>query len=141
MRALAERRARITRVREVQHLHAVGEAAVAEGKVAQLEGNAAKLAALRMSLSMAPGVTNGAALGNSGEMGLRLDTVRHGLTDAIGAAKAIALARINDRRDADIRRESAERLETRAVADLQRMIEERMVAGIRHRSRKETPNG
>src|SRR6187402_1290584 len=125
MRALAERRARITRVREVQHLHAVGEAAVAEGKVAQLEGNAAK----------------GAALGNSGEMGLRLDTVRHGLTDAIGAAKAIALARINDRRDADIRRESAERLETRAVADLQRMIEERMVAGIRHRSRKETPNG
>ena len=31
MRALAERRARITRVREVQHLHAVSEAATAEG--------------------------------------------------------------------------------------------------------------
>jgi len=141
MRALAERRARITRVREVQHLHAIGEAAAAEGKVVQLEGNAAKLAALRMSLTLAPGITTGAGIGNAGEMGLRLDTVRHGLTDAIGAAKAVATARAKDRRDADIRRESAERLETRAVAELQQMIEERMMANIRHRSRKETPDG
>lgn len=141
MKALAERRARITRVREVQHLHAIGEAAAAEGKVVQLEGNAARLAALRMSLTLAPGITTGAGLGNAGEMGLRLDTVRHGLTDAIGAAKAVATARVKDRRDADIRRESAERLETRAVAELQQMIEERMMANIRHRSRKETPDG
>lgn len=140
MKALAERRARITRVRQVQHLHAVSEAAAAEGKVVQLEGNAAKLAALRMSLELAPGLTSGANLGNAGEMGLRLDTVRHGLTDAIGAAKAVALARVHDRRDADIRRESAERLESRAVAELQQMIEERMMANIRHRSRKEAPN-
>ena len=141
MKALAQRRARITRVREVQHLHAIGEAATAEGKVAQLENNSARLAALRMSLSIATGVTSGAQLGNAGEMGLRLDTVRHGLFDAIGAAKSIALARASDRRDADIRRESAERLEHRAVAELQRMIEERMMAGIRHRLRKEAPNG
>ena len=141
MRALAERRARITRVREVQHIHAIGEAAAAEGKVVQLEGNAARLAALRMSLTLAPGITTGAGLGNAGEMGLRLDTVRHGLTDAIGAAKAVATARAKDRSDADIRRESAERLETRAVAELQQMIEERMMANIRHRSRKETPDG
>jgi hypothetical protein len=137
MKALADRRARITRVREVQHLRAVSEAAAAEGKVVQLEGNAARLAALRMSLTLAPGMTSGASLGNAGEMGLRLDTVRHGLSDAIGAAKAVALARINDRRDADIRRESAERLENRAVAELQRMIEERMAANIRHRMRKD----
>ena len=137
MRAIAERRARITRVREVQHLHAIGEAAAAEGKVIQLEGNAAKLAALRVSLTLAPGITTGAGLGNAGEMGLRLDTVRHGLSDAIGAARAIALARANDRRDADIRRESAERLENRAVAELQQLIEDRMAANIRHRRRKE----
>lgn len=136
MKSLAERRARITRVREVQHLHAAGEAAAAEGKVVQLEGNAARLAALRMSLTLTPGLTNGATLGNAGEMGLRLDSVRHGLTDAIGAAKAVALARANERRDADIRRESAERLENRAVAELQRLIEERMLANIRHRTRK-----
>ena len=137
MKSLAERRARITRVREVQHLHAVSEAAVAQGKVTQLEGNAARLAALRVSLELAPGLTNGASLGNAGEMGLRLDTVRHGLSDAIGAAQAIALARGKDRIDADIRRESAERLEHRAVAELQRMIEERMAANIRHRARKQ----
>jgi hypothetical protein len=140
MKALAERRARITRVREVQHLHAMGEAAAAEGKVVQLEGNAARLAALRMSLTLAPGLTTGASLGNAGEMGLRLDTVRHGLSDAIGAAKAIATARANDRRDADIRRESAERLEHRAVAELQHLIEERMAANIRHRARKDKPD-
>jgi len=140
MKALAERRARITRVREVQHLHAIGEAAAAEGKVVQLEGNAARLAALRMSLTLAPGITTGAGLGNAGEMGLRLDTVRHGLTDAIGAAKAVASARAKDRRDADIRRESAERLETRAVAELQQMIEERMMANIRRRARRDTPD-
>jgi len=137
MKALAERRARITRVREVQHLQAVSEAATAEGKVVQLETNAAKLAALRMSLELAPGLTSGSTLGHAGEMGLRLDTVRHGLTDAIGAAKAVALARVNERTAADIRRESAERLETRAVAELQHMIEQRMMANIRHRSRKE----
>jgi hypothetical protein len=73
-------------------------------------------------------------------MGLRLDTVRHGLTDAIGAAKAVASARIKDRTDADIRRESAERLETRAVAELQQMIEERMMANVRHRARKGASN-
>lgn len=141
MKALAERRARITRVREVQHLHAVGEAAMAEGKVVQLEGNAARLAALRMSLTLTPGLTTGAGLGNAGEMGLRLDTVRHGLSDAIGAAKAIAVTRANERRDADIRRESAERLENRAVAELQRLIEERMAADIRRRTRKEASDG
>jgi hypothetical protein len=136
MKALAQRRARVTRVREVQHLHAAGEATSAENKVVQLEANAARLVALRMSLAMAPGLTSGAALGNAGEMALRLDTVRHGLTDAIGAAKAVALARINDRTDADIQRESAERLENRAVAQLQQMIEQRMAAGIRHRAKR-----
>jgi hypothetical protein len=141
MRALAERRARITRVREVQHLHAVGEAATAENKVTQLENNAARLVAMRVSLTLSPGITSGAVLGNSGEMGLRLDTVRHGLNDAIGAAKAVAQARADDRRDADIRRESAERLETRAVAELQRIIEERMAANIRHRQRRDAIRG
>lgn len=130
MKALAQRRARITRVREVQHLQAVNEAAIADNKVVQLEGNAARLAALRTSLTIMPGITSGAALGNASELGLRLDSVRDGLANAIGAA-----------RDADIARESAERLQNRAVADLQRMIEERMLAGIRHRNGKAVQNG
>lgn len=141
MKVLAERRARITRVRQVQHLQAATEAANAEGKVVQLEGNAARLAALRLSLSVAPGMTSGASLGNSAELGSRLDQVRSGLTDAIGAARSVALSRANERRVADIAREGAERLETRAVADLQRMIEERMAASIRHRRAKEKGDG
>ena len=141
MKAVAERRIRIARVRQVQHLRAVSEAARAENKVVQLEGNAARLTALRLSLSLAPGLTNGAALGNNGELGLRLDEVRHGLTDAIGAARSIAAARAGERRDAHIARESAERLETRAVAELQRLIEERMAATIRRRANKDASNG
>jgi hypothetical protein len=141
MTAIAHRRTRITRVREVQHRHAVGEAASAEGKVVQLETNAARLVALRTSLSLAAGLTSGAALGNAGELGLRLDTVRDGLTHALDAARAHALAKAEMRRDADIARESAERLQVRAVAELQQMIEQRMMAGIRHRTRKEVDRG
>ena len=140
MKALAERRSRIARVRQVQHLQAAGEAATADAKVDQLEGNAARLAALRMSLSMAPGLTSGAALGNSAELGLRLDHVRNGLADAIGAARNVAELRAGERLEAHIKREGAERLETRAVAELQQMIEDRMAASIRHRAR-ETRNG
>jgi hypothetical protein len=136
MTALAHRRARITRVREVQHLQAVGIATAAEEKVAQLEGNAARLAALRTSLTLAPGMTSGATLGNAGELGLRLDSVRDGLTNAIDGAKVVALARADDALTADIARESAERLQVRAVAELQRMIEERMMAAIRPRRPK-----
>ena len=141
MKALAERRARITRVRQVQHLQAVSEAATAASKVDQLEGNAAKLAALRMSLSMAPGLTSGAALGNASELAARLDQVRSGLADAIGAARIAAAARAGERLQADIARESAQRLETRAVAELQQLIEDRMLANIRHRQAKEISHG
>jgi hypothetical protein len=141
MRALAERRARITRVRQVQHLQAAREAATAENKVVQLEGNAAKLAALRSSLSTAPGITSGAALGNSAELAARLDQVRSGLADAIGAARITAAARAAERLKADIARESAQKLENRAVSDLQQMIEDRMLANIRHRQAKEIRHG
>lgn len=141
MKALAERRARITRVRQVQHLQAVSEAASAENKVVQLEGNAAKLAALRGSLSVAPGITSGASLSNVNELAQRLDQVRSGLADAIGAARIAAAARANERMQADIARESAQRLEHRAVADLQNMIEQRMLANIRHRKAKEAQDG
>jgi len=141
MKALAERRARITRVRQVQHLQAMSEAATAEAKVSQLEGNAARLAALRMSLSMVPGLTNGAALGNASELACRLDQVRSGLADAIGAARIAAAARAGERLQADIARESAQRLETRAVVELQQMIEDRMLANIRPRLVREARNG
>lgn len=141
MKALADRRARIAKVRGIQHLHAATAAANAEGKVVQLEGNAARLTALRNTLTVSIGATSGAALANSAELGTRLDHVRGGLSDSIANARVIATARGQERTDAHIRRESAERLEGRAVAALQAMIEERMAASIRPRKPKGDRHG
>jgi hypothetical protein len=133
MTSLADRRARIARVRRVQHLQAVGAAAVAEGKLVQLEGNAQRLQGLRNSLSGEAGRTNGAALGNTSELAMRLDDVRHGLDRAIGSAKEAVELRAQERIGTHIALESAERLQTRAVAEMHKMIEERMLASFRPR--------
>ena len=139
MKALADRRARIARVRRVQHLQAVGASAIAEGKLVQLEGNAQRLEGLRNSLSGEAGHTNGAALGHAGELAMRLDTVRQGLDRAIGSAREAVELRSQERIGAHIARESAERLQTRAVAEMHKMIEERMAAAFRPR-RKDAEN-
>ena len=136
MRALAEQRARVARVRRVQHLQAAGIAAEAQGKVAQLENNASRLASLRGSLIAPVGPSSGAALGGSGELAARLDAVRNGLADALGAARIAAMERAAEQLNAHIKREGAERLETHAVADLQQIIEQRMAAAFRHRPRE-----
>ncbi|UAK26031.1 hypothetical protein [Sphingomonas nostoxanthinifaciens] len=141
MKALADRRARIARVRQVQHLHAVSAAAQAEGKVVQLEGNAERLRGLRDSLSATAGPISAASLASSAELGSRLDQVRSGLSDSIVSARLIAAAKAGERRDAHIARESAERLEGRAVAQLQQMIEDRMLAGLRPRNDKGSRRG
>ncbi|MDO6416526.1 hypothetical protein Q4F19_19240 [Sphingomonas sp. BIUV-7] len=117
----------------------MGAAAVAEGKLVQLEGNASRLQGLRDSLSGQAGVTSGAALGHSRELAMRLDDVRHGLNRAIGSAREVVELRSQERIGAHIARESAERLQVRAVANMHKMIEERMAAAFRPR-RKEAEN-
>jgi hypothetical protein len=136
MKALAEQRARVARVRRVQHLQAAGIAAEAAGKVVQLENNASRLASLRGSLTAPVGLSSGAALSGSSELAARLDAVRSGLADALGAARIAAMERAAERLNAHIKREGAERLETRAVADLQQIIEQRMAAAFSHRARE-----
>lgn len=139
MKTVADRRARITRVRRVQHLQAVGAAAAAEGKLVQLEGNAERLQSLRASLSGEAGVTSGAALSNANELATRLDDVRHGLSKAIGSAREAVELRKQERIGTNIALESAERLQVRAVAAMHKMIEERMAASFRPR-RKDDDN-
>ncbi|PTQ11545.1 hypothetical protein CLG96_08915 [Sphingomonas oleivorans] len=133
MKALADRRARVVRVRRVQHLQAASEAANAQGRLDQLEDNAARLTALRSSLSVAPGMSSGAALANAVELAQRLDMAREGLASAISNARTVAADRAADRLDARRRQESAEKLEMRAVAEMQRMIELRMSSFARLR--------
>ncbi len=141
MKALAERRARVARVRRVQHLRAVSAAATAEGRVVQLEGNAQRLAAMRAGLTHDVGVTSGAALGNAAELQARLETAAHGLSQAIGSAREAAALRAQERLGAHIALEGAERLETRAVAAMQDMIEARMAAAFVPRGARGNGNG
>jgi hypothetical protein len=135
MKALVDRRRRIVRVRRVQHLQASAEAARAEGKVASLETSAERLVELRMSLGLAPGTVNGAALSNVGELAMRLDTVRDGLTVAIVSARASAEQFAALRLEARIRQESAEKLGEQAQAALVEERERRVPGGSRRRLR------
>src|ERR1700741_4848150 len=100
MKALVAKRARITRVRDVQHRLAMSAAATAEAQVVTLETNAAKLASMRDSLTVPTGPTTGAALQNRGELAQRLDKARDGLTDAIVSARAAAERKVAERLEA-----------------------------------------
>ena len=131
MKALVRKRARITRVRAAQHLLAASAAASAEAQVNQLETNAAKLASLRDSLTLPVGPVSGAALQNRGELALRLDNARHGLSGAIASAKATAEQKVAERLEARQRQESAAKLDARAVQALTEWTEARTAASFR----------
>lgn len=130
MSSIAQRRARVARVRRVQHLQAVGNAAEAEGRLVQLETSDLRLAGLRNSL-VAEQKTNGAILGSLGELSARLDDARVGLGRQIVSANEAVELRQAERLGAHIAREGAERLQQRAVAEMHKMIEERMAASFR----------
>jgi hypothetical protein len=141
MKALVAKRARITRVRDVQHRLAMTAAASAEAHVANLETNAAKLASMRDSLTVPTGPTTGAALQNRGELAQRLDTARHGLSDAIVSARAAAEQKIAERLEARQRQESAAKLDARAVQALSAWTEARMAAAFRPKGPRNTDLG
>ena len=134
MKALVRRRERIVRVRHVQHLQAAAQAAQAEGKVLSLEMSAERLVELRSSLALPPGPVNGASLSNVGELAMRLDSVREGLTDAIVSARALAERFAAMRLEARIKQESAERLGEQAQAAFDEERERRAPGGARRRT-------
>ncbi len=116
MKQLLKRRARLVRVRNVQHLQASAAAAQAETRVATLESNAARLVSLRGSLTPEPGPVFASALSNAGELSMRLEAARHGMNDAIVSAKASAERLSGLRLEARVRQESAEKLGEQARA-------------------------
>jgi len=129
MKALVQRRERIARVRRVQHLQAAAHAAQADARVASLETSESRLTELRHSLTLEPGVFSGATLSNAGELAMRLDTARQGLTEAIVAARASAAQFAALRLEARIRQESAERLEEQAQTAFDELRERRSPSG------------
>lgn len=126
---MLRQRARIVRVRRVQHVQAAGAVAEAEARVAALENSAARLATLRTVLIDGGGHGSGATLANAHELATRLDAARAGLSDAIVAAQATVLARDRQRIAARIEQEGAEKLRARAEAD-RAARSERRAAGL-----------
>ena len=114
MNSLLKRRGRLVRVRKVQHLQATAAAAQAEARAASLESSADRLVSLRGSLTPAPGTVFAAALSNAGELAMRLDAARHGMTGALADARASADRLGTLRLEARIRQESAEKLGAQA---------------------------
>jgi|GEM_PF-332449 len=141
MKALVAKRARISRVRGVQHMLASSAAANAEAQVVTLETNAAKLASLRDSLTLSSGPTTGAVLQNRGELAQRLDKARNGLTDAIVSARAAAEQKVAQRLEARQRREAAAKLDAKAVQALTEWAELRMNAAFRPKGSKNVEQG
>ncbi|MBV9843433.1 MAG: hypothetical protein JOY99_18170 [Sphingomonadaceae bacterium] len=133
MKGQVARRARIARVRRIEHLHAAAEAAAAEAQVVSLEASSERLAALRGGLIGEIGASTGARIAHTHELAMRLDVARAGLTDAIAGARITAASRAEARIEARRNQDSAEKLEARAAADLARLAERRANAIGRRR--------
>lgn len=118
-------RARIARVRRLQHGLAASSAAVAADQLRALESSHDRLAAMRFDLAADEGMTSGAGLATRGELAMRLEAARIGLVPGIDAARTAAAAREQARLKARQDQESADRLEQAAARALAEMAERR----------------
>ncbi len=130
-------RARIARVRRIQHGLAALAATKAQDQVQTLEGNEQRLKQMRQALSAATGSCSGADLASRCELAMRLEAAEEGLAKTIvGAKKTVAIreqARIGAWRD----QESAEQLEQKAASAAARQQDRRSAAAFRPRPRNQ----
>lgn len=141
MTRLLHQRTRIVRVRRLQHDLAASAAAEAAGKVQALETSRRRLAEMRSELRAEPGVTLGSGLARIGELAMRLDDARNGLTPSLDSARATAAnkerVRLSRRRD----QESAEKLQQTAAAAAEALAERQTLRAPRRRARFMTDGG
>jgi hypothetical protein len=131
-----KQRARIARVRRLQHNMAASSAAAAAGQLRSLEVSRERLAQMRGELNPAEGTTSGAWLSAASELATRLDTARLGLSGSIDAARAVAAAREQARLHARKSQEGAEKLEAAAARAAAEASENRMnKSGARRRGK------
>ena len=135
MSALVQQRQRIVRVRRIQHNVAASAAVDAAQRVQTIEGNRSRLQQMRGELQPALGLTTGAALARIGELGMRLDEARFGLGSSLGAARAMAAIREDERLAARRGQESAEKLEQVAASAAEEQSERRLRGLGRRRPR------
>jgi hypothetical protein len=136
MRGVVQQRARIARVRRIQHGLAASAAAQAAGQVQLLESNRATLARMRGELRPSPGPSTGAALAQMGELAMRLDSARIGLGRSIDSARNVAIARESERVSARRDQESAEKLQKAARDAAVALAERRRLRSGRPRARR-----
>ena len=135
MKNVVRQRARLVRVRKIQHDLAASAAALAAGQVQLIETNRERLAQMRGELRASEGMTSGAALARLGELAMRLDDARQGLGRTLDNARTAAAAREDVRRSARRDQESAEKLQQAAVGAAERLAERRPLRSGRYRSR------
>ena len=119
MSSLLKQRARISRVRRLQHNIAASSVAEANMQLRQLEGSSERLTQMRLDLGARVGETTGALMASAGELAMRLDAARVGLAPSIDAARAAVAMKEEKRLHARRDQESAERLEQRSVSALE----------------------
>ena len=129
-----QQRARIARVRRIQHGLAASAAAKALGHVQLLEGNQQRLGAMRDGLGAEQGSTTGWALAGRGELTMRLEAARDSLGTTIAGARAAAGLREQARIGARRQQESAEKLEKQAVRAAEEAEAVRGAAPLRPRA-------
>lgn len=115
MTSLAQRRARILRVRQMEHRVARVRLATAEATLANLDRISGRLSGLRASLKPDAERTSGLALKAMAEMALRLESAQTDLAAPIGNAENNRVRSIAERVFAKGREEGAEKLHSRAV--------------------------
>ena len=135
MNALVRQRARLARVRRIQHGLAATVAAQAAGRVQMLETSRERLLQMRSELCPNAGATTGAAMARMGELAMRLDAARYKLGPTIDSARSAAAAREAERRAARRDQESAEKLEAAALRVAEEMAEQRLRQAGRGRAR------
>ena len=135
MNGLVRQRARLARVRRIQHGLAATVAAEAVGRVQMLETSRERLRQMRTELCPTEGPTTGAALARMGELAMRLDTARHSLGPTIDSARSAATVREAERQAARRDQESAEKLEASALRSARDLAEQRLRQAGRGRVR------
>ena len=113
----AATRARILKVRTVQHRLAATRVVAATEKLERVLGNMARLEELRHALVPVVGGASGASLAQAGEMATRLSAHDDDLARAAQQSRAALVRCDADRQQAHIMQEGSERLYDRARRD------------------------
>lgn len=128
MSRLIAARKRLMRVRDVQHLQAVGALMQARDEAAQIEENARRIAKVREELFEIEGPVVGALLASKQELAGRLERAGRQLDGALYDANRRVDQRDSERVVTDREREIAARLKNKAEAAREAQREARLAA-------------